>query len=268
MAMPTFPWSKKPKGPSVIGVASAVAGGALFLGAGTIVARAVRKRTQTPSDPHAQYANQFRLAHEALRRNLRHFEVLVAKGAAERAPESFGELVSLYTQFLISHHEQEDRAVFPVLRRSSRLRTTDAAHLDSWTAEHRAVNAAGGALDRAAAALRGGVGSAVAEIDRLVYELENLLEPHLGAEEQLINAQRLREMVPASAIAEIEVTSRKIGGRSPMMAMFFLHSLSPGEQREVFGPAPWMFRKVILPLLDAAKFRPLRDVALEPASAL
>jgi hemerythrin-like domain-containing protein len=256
------PWAKR------LSIAGAVAGGALFLGAGTLVARAVRKRGHGPNDIHALYAEQFRLAHEALRRNVRHFDVLIAKGAAERAPEPFGELIELYSQFLTSHHEQEDQALFPILRRSSALRTTDAAHLDEWSSEHRTVNAAGKALGRAGGALRRGDGTAIAEIERLVYELEDLLEPHLAAEEQIVNDQRLREMLPAKAIVDIETQSRRIGGRSPMMAMFFLHSLSPDEQRKVFGPAPWMFRKVVMPFLDAAKFRPLRDVALEPATAV
>jgi hemerythrin-like domain-containing protein len=260
------PWGKRL---SVAGaVAGAVAGGALFLGAGTLVARAVRKRVQPPMDVHARYAEQFRLAHEALRRNARHFDVLIAKGAAERAPEPFGELIELYAQFLVAHHESEDHALFPTLRRSSALRTTDAAHLDTWTREHRALNTAATALERAGGAMRRGDGTAIAEIERLVYELEDLLDPHLAGEEQIINAQRLREMLPAKAIMDIESQSRKSGARSPMMAMFFLHSLSPDEQRVVFGPAPWMFRNVVMPFLDAAKFRPLRSVALEPATAV
>lgn len=261
----TTPRSKRS---SIVKVAGAVAGGALFLGAGSLVARAVRKRSQPAVDLHALYATRFRLSHEALRRNVRHFDVLIAKGAAERAPAAFGELIELYAQFLIAHHESEDHALFPTLRRSSALRSTDAAHLEQWTAEHLAVNKAGTALERAGGELRRGDQTAIAEIERLVYELDELLEPHLAGEELLINAQRLREMVSASAIAEIEVKSRKLGGRSPMMALFFLHSLSPGEQREVFGPAPWMFRKVVMPLLDAAKFRMLRGVALEPATAV
>src|SRR5262245_25786972 len=132
--------------PVAVGMAGAIAGG-------TAVAR--RRRAARRQSPFEGWATRFRLSHEALRRNLRHFIQLTDRQEPLDAV-AFGEFVDLYGRFLVVHHETEDHVIFPTLRRYGRLRTTDAAHLDKWTAEHHEVNALAEALMRAGRGARDG----------------------------------------------------------------------------------------------------------------
>ena len=106
---------------------------------------------------------------------------------------------------------------------------TDAASLERWSVEHRDVNAAGLALGRAGDALRDGDGRALAEVRHLAFELADLLRPHLLGEEELINADRLREMISSRAVAELARRSRHVARDPARMAAFYAHSLSPDE---------------------------------------
>jgi hemerythrin-like domain-containing protein len=236
-------------------------GGAALVSGALVAARLVRaKRT----DPHELYARQFRLAHEALRRNLDHFVALI-DGDHELDLAAFGEIVRLYADFLVVHHDSEDEVLFPLLRKSGRLRTTDAAHLERWSAEHRDVNRVGRLLGRAGAALEPAGRAKIPLVRRLSLELVELLRPHLAYEEELINAERLREMVSARAIARAGRRAARFADSPARMAAFYAHSLHAEEQRQVFGEAPWFFRKVILPRVDRRLYRRASSVALAPA---
>jgi len=240
-----------------------LAGGGAALVTGGLVAARLRDRANR-TDPHELYARQFRLSHEALRRNLDHFVALVdADGELDLA--ALGEIVELYGDFLVVHHESEDEILFPLLRRSGRLRTTDAAHLERWSAEHRDVNRLGRSLGRAGAALEHAGRAKLPLIRSLSIELAELLRPHLASEEEIIVAERLREMVPARAIAGAGRRAGRLAESPARMAAFYAHSLSGEEQRQVFGEAPWFFRKVILPRVDRRLYRRASSVALAPA---
>lgn len=237
-------------------------GGAALVTAGLV---AVRLKNRAPrTDPHELYARQFRLAHEALRRNLDHFVALI-ESDRELDLAAFGEIVRLYGDFLVVHHESEDEILFPLLRRSGRLRTTDAAHLEHWSAEHRDVNRVGRLLGRAGAALEPAGRAKLSLIRSLSLELAERLRPHLASEEELINADRLREMVPARAIAGAGRRATLFAESPARMAAFYAHSLRADEQRQVFGEAPWFFRKVILPRVDRGLYRRGSSVALSAA---
>ena len=105
------------------------------------------------------------------------------------------------------------------------------------------------------------------EIRRLSQELAALLAPHLAAEEEVLTADHLAEMAPASAIADIDRQGRKLFGGDRDIPLFFAHSLQPAEQKQVFGAAPWIFRRVILPLMDRRGFSRFRPLALSPELA-
>lgn len=169
-----------------------MAAGALVAG-GVFAAR--RRASRTVADPFADYARRFWLSHEALRRNLDRF-VEIAERDEPVDRTALGQYLDLYGKFLTVHHDAEDEVIFPTLRRHGRLHTTDAAHLDGWTAEHRQVNAAGEALTRAGQGL-GSRGEALAEVGRMSRELRDLLRPHLASEEELFTAARLAEVGPA-----------------------------------------------------------------------
>jgi hypothetical protein len=216
------------------------------------------------ADPIAGYVTRFRLSHEALRRNLKRFAALAESGDV-RDTEAFGEFVRLYGRFLLVHHESEDRIVFPALRRHGRLKSTDAAHLDRWTSEHRDVNAAGEALARAGEQVASRGRAALDHVRSMSAELGALLEPHLGSEEELFTPQRLAEIIPPEAVGEIDREARRLFSSDREIPLFFAHSLEPAEQSQVFGGAPWIFRRVILPLMDRRLFPRFEPFVISPA---
>jgi hemerythrin-like domain-containing protein len=222
-----------------------VAGGAAALVTGGLFTR----RARSQIDPYLLFARRFFLSHEALRRNLRQFVEIADSGRALDYRD-FGQFIELFGDFLILHHDSEDQVIFPTLREYGKLRTTDAAHLDRWASEHRDINAAGAALSRVGRALPSTGLAGMTELRRLSLELSALLRPHLESEEEIIVAERLREMIPASAFRRIERGSRRLMRDPARMAVFFAHSLEPSEQTQVFGPAPFVFRKLILPRFD------------------
>jgi len=251
-----------------------LAGGLAAVASAAVVARR-RARSGREANGYALYATRFHLSHEALRRNLTRFVDLIDRDAVPSEAESpglnteaFGDFVRLYCDFLVQHHEGEDQVLFPALRRHARLRSTDAASLDRWTAEHRDIMALGAALGRAGGRVRATGRPALGELRRLAIDLEQLLEPHLVAEEELINAERLPEMIPAGEVRAIERGSARLREDGMMMAMFFIHSLSPEEQHQAFGPTPWVFRKIVLPLADRSSYPRFAPFSVTPELTL
>jgi hemerythrin-like domain-containing protein len=238
------------------------AAGVAALAAGKLVATRVRA-SRGRGDPLQDYVARFRLSHEALRRNLDRF-VAIAGREDELDADAFGAYVGLFGRFLIVHHESEDEVIFPTLRRYGRLKSTDAAHLDGWTAEHRAVNAAGEALARAGERARTGGRLALTEVGRLSRELADLLRPHLASEEELFTPVRLAEIIPPQAVGEIERSSRRRFSADREIPLFFAHSLYPDEQRRVFGAAPWIFRRAVFPLMDKRSFPRFAPFVVSP----
>lgn len=241
-----------------------VAGGVAAVGVGTVVV-AARRRARGPreADPIRGYATRFFLSHEALRRNLDRFVAMVDHDETQDH-EAFGALVRDYAEFLRTHHESEDRFLFPALRRCGALRSTDAAHVAEWTAEHRAVNALADTLARCGDAIRAGGRKAYGELRGTVLELDELLRPHLAAEEQLINAERLAEMMTPGEVAAMERQLRKQLFTDERMLLFYMHSLGGAEQRQVLGAAPALFRRLILPRMDRKLYARIAPIALEP----
>jgi len=205
---------------------------------------------------YERYAARLRLSHEALRRNLDHAVELIDQGRV-RDRKRFGEFIALYARFLILHHDAEEHAIFPALRRSTSLRSADAAHLDRWGAEHREVNAAATALLAAR--------SDLLQLRQRCTELRQILEPHLVDEEAVLNAIHLPEMItePELAAAQRSVRGEKEAG--PLMTAFLARSLSPEEREAVFGDAPWVFRSIILPQVSRLGMRPYEPFVLHPA---
>jgi hemerythrin-like domain-containing protein len=241
-----------------------VAAGAAGLGAAGAIAARTRARRQPPMDPIANYVTRFRLSHEALRRNLARFVDLIDRDEPFDAG-AFGDFVRLYDRFLSVHHESEDRVVFPTLRHHGRLKSTDAAHLDRWGAEHHDVNAAGQALAHAGARVRDGGRAGLADVRRCAEDLAQLLTPHLASEEELFTRDRLAEIIPARAIAEIDREAGKLFRNERGMPLFYAHSLRLDEQKQAFASAPWIFRKVILPVMDRRSFSQFRPFVVSTA---
>jgi hypothetical protein len=191
--------------------------------------------------PFETYATGLALSHRALERNLLRFGELAER--RERAPDGLAAFVELFGEFLDVHHDSEDRFVFPALRRHAAGRTSDAAHLDRWDGEHREIVALGRALRRDASA------GDIAQLGAHSRELHALLVPHAADEEATLAPAHMAEMLPAPEMAAMMTAMEKANrARAIAMASFLATSLEPHEQRTLLGAAPWMFRKVLLPL--------------------
>jgi hemerythrin superfamily protein len=211
-------------------------------------------------NPYESYSLGLRLSHRALTRNLDRFVELAAEG--KPLPHDLGDFVRLYVEFLEVHHDSEDRFVFPALRQNTAGRTTDAAHLDRWTSEHRDITRVAEEIGRLGD--RGGTA-----LQRLSRELRDLLTPHVASEEDVMTPTHLAEMVPAAEFARVMDDIQKANrSRGLAMASFLATSLEPDEQRALLGEAPWIFRKVILPYVGARKMRRFRDYVQTPSIAL
>lgn len=187
------------------------------------------------------YATGLALSHRALERNLVRFGEIAERG--ERAPDGLAAFVELYGEFLDVHHDSEDRFLFPALRRHAAGRSTDAAHLDRWDREHRDIIALGREL-RAAA-----TGGDLALLGARSNDLLALLTPHAGDEEAVLAPAHLAEMLLAPELGAMMGALQKANRpRALAMASFLATSLDPAEQRALMGDAPWVFRKVLLPL--------------------
>jgi hypothetical protein len=103
-----------------------------------------------------------------------------------------------------------------------------------------------------------------ADVVRASRELETLLAPHLASEEELFTPAHLAEIVPAKAIGEIDREARRLFSHERDIPLFFAHSLQAKEQKQVFAAAPWIFRRVIFPLMDRRAFPRFKPFAISP----
>jgi len=222
----------------------------------TLVARRREASRHPAMNEYERYAARLRLSHEALRRNLDHAVELIDQGRI-RDQKRFGEFIALYARFLVLHHDAEEHAIFPALRRSSTLSSADAVHLDRWGGEHREINAAAAALLAAR--------SDQAHLRQRCTELRQMLEPHLVDEEAILNAAHLPEMISERELAAAQRAVRGEKEAGPLMAAFLARSLSPEEREAVFGDAPWVFRSIILPQISRLGMRAYEPFILHRA---
>jgi hypothetical protein len=187
------------------------------------------------------------------------------RGTSEPA---FLEYSSLFIAFLEGHHLNEDRFVFPALRAGAAGRGGDMAFLDTFGREHGDVHRLIG-LMRAAIEDAKRTPAAIQQLSRLGQELTELLMPHLAAEEAVLTAQRLREMISADALARAFHDLREHDRRQgPGAAVFFATSMNAEEQRLLLGDAPWFFRRVQLGILWQGMIRRLRPYLFNPTLAI
>jgi hypothetical protein len=167
------------------------------------------------------------------------------------------------------HHLGEDDFIFPALRRCAAGKSTDAAHLDRWSSDHRAIYSAGRALDDAARRLDGAPRRGFTELRRASVDLRALLVPHLSSEEEMLTGEHLRAMIPEPELDDQQrAIGKKMGLRGLSVGAFFAHSLAPDEQRAVFGEAPWVVRKVLLGFVGERRMVRFRPFVFEPSLAL
>jgi hemerythrin-like domain-containing protein len=203
---------------------------------------------------YESYALGLRLSHAALMRNLDRFVELSVRDDFEHL-EDLAAFVALYAEFLDLHHRSEEDHIFSALRGSSAGKTTDAAHLDRWSAEHRDIDQLGRGLAEIAERLPRRR-SDLKELGRASRVLRELLAPHTASEEEVLSATHLPEMISER---ELKATTSSIAranrSRALSMASFLASSLQPSEQRALLGEAPWFFRKLFLGVIGARRMR-------------
>jgi hypothetical protein len=210
---------------------------------------------------YQQYALGLELSHRALERNLDHFAELASGGGAP--PADLGPFLALYCEFLAVHHHGEDDHLFPALRRNAAGRSSDVAHLDRWDGEHREIERLGRELERLAGRVELGA------LGRRSADLRALLTPHTRDEEQTLTAAHLAEMISDRELTTaLDGIQRAMKPRALAMASFLATSLDPDEQRALMGDAPWIFRKVILPVVGGRKMKRFRGLVRTPEIAL
>ena len=205
--------------------------------------------------------------HRALRRNVRRIVTLGEQGAP--ASDDALDFVVLVGHFLTGHHEGEDRFIFPALRQSSALRSSDVAFLDQKDAEHRAVHRLIAELGRGVAALRGAPRRSLGALLSAARELEATLDPHLASEEEAFSAENMTAMIDGDALRDAEarmLDHDKEGGAT--LLMLYVHSLTPDEQQILLGREPWFFRKVLVRGVWQGGFARFRPFAFSAEVAL
>ena len=213
---------------------------------------------------HERYALGLRLSHAALIRNLDRFVEIAASDGFERL-DPLAAFVALYVEFFHLHHRSEEEHLFPALRRCSAGKTTDAAHLERWSAEHRDIDQLGRGLAEIAERLPQRR-SQLKELGRASRVLRELLGPHTTSEEEILSATHLPEMLPERELkATIDAIARANRARAIAMASFLASSLQPGEQHALLGEAPWIFRKLFLGVIGARRMRRFRALVQTPS---
>ncbi len=118
-------------------------------------------------------------------------------------------------RFLLGHHIAEDEVLFPSLRRSSRLRSTDVVFLDACDLQHRELHSLCDHLREAAS----GPHPQVTVIRSIATELEAALTRHVCEEEAGLVPECLREMIDRAGLdalgREIEAVRRRFAPDSP-----------------------------------------------------
>ena len=132
--------------------------------------------------------------------------ILAAAAGDGRVPTSAGQLIAGFCEHLENHHRSEDVFFFPAFRAAGRMRSTDIAFLDARDDEHAALvrlvgelrPLAGRARDRSLpqATWRGSV-------QRLVTELSGIANPHFAAEESVLTADHVAEMISARELGGV-----------------------------------------------------------------
>lgn len=101
--------------------------------------------------------------------------------------------------FLLRHHHAETHVLFPALRRSGRLRSTDAAFLEGLDREHHALHA----LVERLVAEANAPHPRPTEILTTAKEVAAAFALHIRGEEAGLVPERLRTMIDLDGLAEL-----------------------------------------------------------------
>lgn len=220
-----------------------------------------------PSDLVAQSLIRI---HTALRRTLETIVRVSAAPVPEGDRADFAEFCALFTRFLHTHHDGEEKIIFPKLTEAAARASLPAYASDvvGWRADHEKLLGRLSAFETAAAQFR--TGGSYETLHRTAAEVRNVLFPHLDAEESALDGTALAKLLRADEALALEVDSSKHGQRvgGPSVLMLLVHSLTDDEQKFQFAGMPWLVRKLLLKRVWARSFRGCLKYAHNPSISL
>ena len=156
-----------------------------------------------------------------------------------------------------AHHLSEDEIAFPYFR--DKLE----APYNQLGEDHRALASILVSLDKCLSEISsGGVG----KVRELLGEFDKLWGPHIRIEEDHFTAEKLKPVAgmqeQADLYARLDEHGRKNAGPGPLALPFMLYNLE-GTDREAFLiPLPWIVKKVLVPIVWKAKWKPMSPFLL------
>jgi hypothetical protein len=142
--------------------------------------------------------------HRELRQQTSAILAGVAKDAGGQA--AVGQMIAGFCENLENHHRSEDVFFFPAFRSAGRLRSTDIAFLDARDDEHVALVRLAGELQQLSGRSRnrGLVPTAWwGTVHRLVTEVTEIAGPHFAAEESVLTAKHVADMISERELGEV-----------------------------------------------------------------
>lgn len=146
------------------------------------------------TDPYRAMHDQLVTIHRALGAAFAEVIALDPADVARLVPATAGA-----GGFLLGHHHAETHVLFPALRRSGRLRSTDVAFLEGLDREHHALHALAERLVAEANAPH----PRPAEILTMAKEVAAAFALHIRGEEAGLVPERLRTMIDLDGLAAL-----------------------------------------------------------------
>jgi iron-sulfur cluster repair protein YtfE (RIC family) len=159
---------------------------------------------RTPFTPFENFHAALIQVHGELRQQASAILADVTGDRAARTPVD--RMIADFCEELENHHRSEDVFFFPAFRAAGRLRSTDIAFLDVRDDEHAALVRLIGELRQATERARGENLARTrwrGSVQRLITELSDIASPHFAAEESVLTAGHVAEMISAPELVDV-----------------------------------------------------------------
>ncbi len=184
-------------------------------------------------------------------------EYLAKRGVPAEEAGGFLMYVATLKWVVHSHHLTEDEVAFPYFR--GKLE----APYDRLGEDHRAVARLLVNLEECLPRMSScGLG----RLREVLGEFDKLWVPHIKIEEEHVTAEKLNRVADVqeqlSLIRHFEEHGRKNSGPGPLALPFFFYNLEGADREAFLMPFPWLVRKVLVPLVWRAQWKPMRPFLL------
>jgi iron-sulfur cluster repair protein YtfE (RIC family) len=160
-----------------------------------------------PARAHRTPFENFHVGLIQVHRELRQQASAILADAAEdgAARASVDRKIADFCAHLENHHRSEDVFFFPAFRAAGRLRSTDIAFLNARDDEHVALVRLVGELRQLTGRARGGspIRAGWRGVQWLVTEVTEIAGPHFAAEESVLTAEHVAEMISARELGDV-----------------------------------------------------------------